>query len=118
MKKQPMCNIEIAGVSVTDFGLVVPSPFCSLTLNNSETDSYTSWELTITVGGDSQRAINIAAFEALIYQAAQTSGYNNASGIPVSFMFGWIDGKIGGVDSYVSYKGWTLKYNAKTTGRF
>lgn len=119
MKKQPWCSFTLAGLSITRWGLKIPSPFCSLTLNNSETDSYTSWELQITVGGDSSRNINVAAFEALIYSAAQqSSGYANASGIPVSFMFGWIDDKEGGVESYVSYQGWTLKYNAKTSGRF
>lgn len=119
MKKQPWCSFTLAGLSITRWGLKIPSPFCSLTLNNSETDSYTSWELQVTVGGDSSRNINVAAFEALIYSAAQqSSGYQNASGIPVSFMFGWIDDKEGGVDSYVSYQGWTLKYNAKTSGRF
>lgn len=117
MYKQPFCALNIAGVSVTQWGLQIPSPFCSLTLNNSETDSYTNWELTITVGGDSTRRINIAAFEALIYTAAQSSGYANASGIPVSFMFGWLD-ETGELESYLSYQGWTLKYNAKTTGMF
>ena len=118
MLKQPWCNITLAGTSLTQFGMHVPSPFCSLVLNNSETDSYTSWELTVTVGGDSHRKINIAGFEALIYSAAQTSGYTNASGIPVSFAFGWIDSKKGGIDSHVSYKGWTLKYSVKTSGTF
>ena len=118
MKKQPFCSFMLSGLSITEYGLQIPSPFCSLTLNNTEIDSYTSWELVITVGGDAHRRINIAAFEALIYQAAQTSGYANASGVPVSFMFGWIDDKLGGVESYVSYKGWTLKYNVKTSGAF
>lgn len=119
MKKQPFCSFTLAGVSITQYGLKIPSPFASLVLNNSETDSYTSWELNITVGGDSSRLVNVAAFEALIYSAAQSSaGYNNASGIPVSFLFGWIDEASGGVDSYVSYQGWTLKYSVKTTGRF
>lgn len=118
MKKQPWCAFTLAGLNITSFGLSIPSPFCSLTVNNSETDNYTNWELTLTVGGDSTRRINIAAFEALIYSASQTAGYSNASGIPVSFMFGWIDDESGGVDSYTSYQGWTLKYNVKTTGRF
>ena len=118
MKRQPWVSFSLAGLSITQWGLEIPSPFCSLTLNNSETDSYTSWALTVTVGGDSSRKVNIAGFEALIYSAAQVSGYNNASGIPVAFMFGWIDDKVGGVDSYTSYKGWTLKYDVKTTGRF
>ncbi len=118
MKKQPFCTFVLAGSTITRFGLTIPSPFCSLTLHNSETDNYTSWELNITVGGDSSRRVNVAAFEALIYSASQTKGYNNASGIPVSFMFGWIDEDKGGVDSYASYQGWSLKYSAKANGRF
>lgn len=118
MKKQPWCQFLLAGVSLTHYGVHIPSPFCSLYIKNSETDSYTSWELNITVGGDSSRKMNIAAFEALIYSAAQTDGYTNASGIPVSFMFGWIDDAAGGIDSYVTYKGWTLKYSVKTSGIF
>lgn len=119
MKKQPFCNMSIAGMSITQWGLSIPSPFCSLTLNNSEIDNYTSWELSISMGGDSTKRVNIAAFEALIYSAAQTtSGYNNASGVPVSFMFGWIDDKSGGADSYVSYQGWSLKYSVKASGMF
>lgn len=110
--------MSIAGISLTHYGMEIPSPFCSLTLNNSETDNYTTWELQVTVGGDSQRKMNIAAFEALIYSSAQTSGYTNASGIPVSFMFGWIDETTHAVSSYLSYRGWTLKYSTKTTGRF
>lgn len=108
----------IAGLSITDFGLKIPSPFCSLTLNNTEIDSYTSWELKVTVGGDSTRSVNVAAFEALIYSAAQTSGYANASGIPVSFMFGWLDPTSGSIESYLSYQGWSLKYNTTTAGMF
>lgn len=118
MKKQPYCTFLLAGLSLTSFGAKIPSPFCSLTLNNSETDNYTSWELKITVGGDSSRQMNIAAFEALIYSAAQTKGYSNASGIPVSFIFGWLDETTGSMASYASYQGWTLKYNSSTTGRF
>lgn len=117
MLKQPVVSFELAGVSVTHWGLQIPSPFCTLTLNNAETNSYTSWELTVTVGGDSARKVNIAAFEALIYSASQTSGYANASGVPVSFMIGWLSPK-GGVDSYISYQGWTLKYNVRTSGMF
>lgn len=118
MKLQPWCSATLAGVSITHWGLVIPSPFCSLTINNSESDNYANWELVITVGGDSSRQVNIAAFEGLIYSASQAKGYANASGIPVSFMFGWIDPKEGGVSAYTSYQGWTLKYNVKTTGRF
>lgn len=118
MKKQPVVSFALSGLSITQFGLKFPSPFCFLNLSNSETDNYTSWDLTITVGGDASRNVNIAAFEALIYSAAQTKGYANASGIPVSFMFGWLDGDTGSVDSYLSYQGWSLKYNVKTTGMF
>jgi len=118
MRTQCFCSVTIAGMSITQWGFKIPSPFCSLTLNNSETDSYTSWSLDVVVGGDSTRQVNIAAFEALIYSAAQSSGYSNASGIPVSFMFGWLDSKSNSVDSYTSYQGWTLKYSSKTSGRF
>lgn len=118
MLKQCWCAFQLAGLNINQYGLHIPSPFCSLVLNNSETDSYTSWELTITVGGEASRKMNIAAFEALIYSASQTAGYTNASGIPVSFMFGWLDNKKKGIDAYLSYKGWTLKYNVKTSGSF
>lgn len=118
MKKQPYASVQLAGLDITSFGFKIPAPFCSLTLTNTETDNYTSWELNVNVGGDSTRKMNIAAFEALIYSAAQTVGYNNASGIPVTFTLGWIDEGTGSVDSYISYQGWTLKYNVKTTGRF
>lgn len=118
MKKQCWCSFLLAGLAITQYGLSIPSPFCSLVLNNTETDSYTSWELKISLGGDYTKKVNIAAFEALIYSAAQQKGYTNASGIPVSFMFGWLNEKTGSVDSYVSYSGWTLKYNVSMTGRF
>jgi len=118
MKKQCWVSATIAGLSITQWGLKIPSPFCSLSLNNTETDSYTNWELKVTVGGDSSRQVNIAAFEALIYSAAQTSGYSNASGIPVSFSFGWLNDKTGEVESYATYQGWSLKYQASTTGIF
>ncbi len=118
MLKQPWVSMTIAGLSITQFGLHIPSPFCSLVLSHSETDNYTSWELTVTVGGEASRKINITSFEALIYSASQTKGYANASGIPVSIMFGWIDNKKHGVDAYLSYQGWSLKYNVKTSGTF
>jgi len=117
MKKQPFVTCTLAGLNITSFGMKIPSPFCSLTLNNSETDSYTSWELSVTVGGDSTRQVNIAAFEALIYSAAQTSGYANASGVPVTFMLGWLN-DAGEIETYLSYQGWTMKYNARTSGMF
>lgn len=118
MKKQPWCAVTLAGLSITHWGMKIPSPFCSLTLNNSETDSYTSWELKVVVGGDASKQVNIAAFEALIYSAAQTEGYANAAGVPVSFSFGWLNDTTGEVESYATYQGWTLKYQASTTGMF
>lgn len=117
MKKQPFANVNIAGVSITEWGLKVPSPFCSLEIANSEITSYTNWTLSIVVGGDANKKVNIAAFEALIYSAAQTDGYANASGVPVSFMFGWLN-ENGSVEEYVSYQGYTLKYSTSTSGKF
>ena len=117
MKKQPFCSFALSGLSITEYGLAIPSPFCSLELSNSQIASYTQWALKVTVGGDSQRRINIASFEALLYSASQTSGYANASGIPVSFMFGWLNDD-GSVESYLSYQGYTLNYSASTSGRF
>lgn len=116
MKKQPFCNFILCGVSLTDFGLMIPSPFNSLELANSEQTSTTSWTLTCTVGGDANKKANIAAFEALLYSAAQeTSKYADARGVPVSFMFGWLKSD-GSVDSYLSYQGWTLQFDVSTTG--
>lgn len=117
MKKQPFCSLTISGLNICDFGLEIPSPFCALELSNSEVDSYTSWALKVTVGGSASRKANIAAFEALIYSSAQTKGYANASGIPVSFMFGWLD-ETGNVESYLSYQGWTLTYQVSISGQF
>lgn len=118
MYKQPFVSFLLAGINLCDFGLKVPSPFCRLNLSNSQISSFTSWTLTVTVGGDASKKANIAAFEALIYSAAQSaSKYANSSGIPVSFMFGWLnsDGSIG---ENTSYQGWTLNYNVSTTGLF
>jgi hypothetical protein len=98
MLRNPFCSFSLAGVNLTDFGLEIPSPFCSLTLTNAQISSFLSWELKVTVVGDSMRRSNIAAFEALLYSAAQDAGkYANSSGIPVSFMFGWLnpDGSVG-----------------------
>ena len=118
MKKQAFCNFSLAGVSLTEFGLKIPAPFVSLEVFNSEIDSYTSWTLSVTVGGNSSQKMNIAAFEALLYSAAQkASGYSNSSGIPVSFIFGWLDSD-GSVAENISYQGWTLKYNVATQGQF
>lgn len=118
MKRQPWVSFQLAGVSLTDFGLKIPSPFNSLELSNSEITSMTSWTLKCTVGGDASKKINVAAFEALLYGAAQSaSSYSNASGIPVSFAFGWINEK-GGVEEYLSYQGFTLQFKVTTNGLY
>ena len=118
MNKTPFCNFLLAGVSLTDYGLYIPSPFSKLELNNSEVSSFTSWTLTCVVGGDSSRKINVAAFEALLYSAAQAAaGYNNASGIPCSFIFGWLD-EHGQVSEHASYQGFTLQYEVSTSGLY
>jgi len=118
MKKQPFVSFSLAGVSLTDFGLSIPSPFCSLQINNSQTDTYTNWQLTITVGGNASKLVNVASFEALLYSAAQSAGqYSNSSGIPVSFIFGWLDDK-GNASDYLSYQGWTIQFTVSTSGQF
>lgn len=118
MKKQPFCNVTLAGVNLTEFGAEIPSPFTSLSLANSQITSMTSFTLSITVGGDANRRMNIAAFEALLYSAAQSaSGYKNSSGIPVSFAFGWLD-EFGNVKSYTSYSGFTLNFTVSTNGLY
>lgn len=116
MKRQPFCNFALAGVSLTDFGLEIPSPFASLELQNSEITTMTSWTLSCSVTGDSSRKVNVASFESLIYSAAQSAdGYPDSKGIPVSFAFGWLDDS-GNVQEYLSYQGWTIKYNVSTSG--
>ncbi|MCM1226430.1 MAG: hypothetical protein NC320_03265 [Clostridium sp.] len=118
MKKQSFCNFCLAGVSITEFGLKIPSPFASLEITNSEITSMTAWTLNCIVGGDSSKKINIAAFEALLYSAAQSANsYPNSSGIPVSFVFGWLD-EYGNVEEYISYQGFTLKFSVSTTGLY
>ena len=118
MKRQPFVNFQLAGVSITDFGLLMPSPFTSLELSNSEITSMTSWTLKCIVGGDANKQANIAAFEALLYSAAQSaSRYANASGIPVSFLFGWLD-ESGNISDYLSYQGFTLKFSVSTNGLY
>ncbi len=118
MKKQPFCNVMIAGVSLTEFGLKIPSPFCSLELTNSEISSFTNWTLNVIVGGDASKGVNVSAFEALLYSSAQAaSSYKNSSGIPVSFMFGWLSAG-GSVADHVSYQGYTLKFEVSTQGLF
>lgn len=118
MKKQPFCSFLLGGVSITDFGLKIPSPFCSLQVNEAQVDSYTSWTLTVLVGGDSKRKVNAAAFEALLYSAAQDAdGYKNSSGIPVAFMFGWLN-ESGSVTEQCSYQGWTIQFQNSSQGQF
>lgn len=116
MLKQPFCSFSLAGVNLTDFGLAIPSPFCSLSITNAQISSFLSWNLKVTVVGDAKKRSNIASFEALLYSAAQDAGrYPNSSGIPVSFMIGWI-GSDGTVAEHVSYQGFTLKFSASTSG--
>ena len=118
MKRHPFCSMMLAGVSLTDYGLEIPSPFCSLELTEAEVDSYTSWTLTVIVTGDDSKKSNVAAFEALLYSAAQdAAGYNNSSGIPVSFMFGWLD-EYGNVVEHLDYQGWTLKFQNSSQGQY
>lgn len=105
-------------MSITDFGLKIPSPFVSLEITNSEITSMTSWTLNCVVGGDSTEKINISAFEALLYSAAQSAnGYPDSSGIPVSFVFGWLDDN-GNVSEYLSYQGFTLQFSVSTNGLY
>ena len=118
MKKQCFINLNIAGVSLTDFGLKIPSPFVSLQVENTTVDTYSNWSLSIVVGGDASRGVNVAAFESLIYSASQAAdGYSNSSGIPVSFAFGWLDDK-GNVAEYTTYRGWSIKFQVSTQGQF
>lgn len=118
MKKQPFCNVLLSGVSLTEYGLKIPSPFVSLELSNSEISSFTNWTLNVIVGGDASKGVNVSAFEALLYSSAQAaSNYKNSSGIPISFMFGWL-GDDGSVVDYISYQGATLKFEVSTQGLF
>lgn len=118
MRKNPFVSFILAGVSLTDWGLKIPSPFSNLTLTNNQITSFTQWELKVVVGGDSENSINIAAFESLLYSAAQSAaGYSNSSGIPVSFLFGW-QTEEGTVDTYASYQGFTINFKVSTTGRY
>lgn len=118
MKRMPFCNFMLAGVSLSEFGLKIPSPFTSLTISNAQTTSMTSWELVCTVGGDNKRKMNVAAFEALLYTAAQDSyGYDNASGIPVSWVCGWLNDD-GSIQDHMSYTGFTLQFSVSVSGQF
>lgn len=119
MKRQHFVNFMLSGVSLTEFGLMIPSPFSSLEISNSQISSMTSWTLTCIVGGDAGRKVNASAFEALLYSAAQAaSAYPNAKGIPVSFMFGWLDSTTGVVSEYASYQGFTIKFTVSTSGMY
>ena len=116
MFKQCFANVALAGVSLTDFGLKIPSPFTSLSLSNSEISSMTQWTLECIVGGDDTNRINVAAFEA--YQSAQNaSNYSNSSGIPCSFIFGWLNPD-GSIAESLSYQGYTLTFKVSTSGRY
>ena len=118
MYKQPFCNFILAGVSLTDFGLEIPSPFCSLELTNAQITSFTSWTLQVIVGGDESKKSNIAAFEALLYTAGQEANkYPDSKGVPVSFMFGWLnpDNSIG---QNIAYQGYFIKFQVSTEGLF
>lgn len=118
MKKQPWISFSLSGVNLTSFGFEIPSPFSKLELSNSEIASFTSWELTVVVGGDASRKANVAAFEALLYSAAQSaSKYANSSGIPVAFAFGWLD-ESGNIKDYLSYQGFTLQFKVSTSGLY
>lgn len=118
MKKQHWCSFSLSGVSLTDFGLEIPSPFASLNLSNSEISSVTSWTLSVVIGGDDKKKANVAAFEALLYSAAQAaSSYADSQGVPVAFAFGWLD-ESGGIEEYLSYQGFTLQFKVSTTGLY
>jgi len=118
MKKQPFLNFSLAGVNLTEFGLEIPSPVCSLELGNSEISTMTSWTLNVIIGSSDTKKANSAAFEALLYSAAQSAnGYANSKGIPVSFIFGWLDAK-GNIDTYLSYQGFTISYSVSTNGMY
>lgn len=118
MKRQPFCTFVLAGVNLTDFGLTIPSPFTSLEIGNSTITTMTAWTLNVVVGADSSKKCNVAAFEALLYSAAQAaSRYPNSNGIPCSFVGGWLD-EYGNVDEYFSYQGWTIRYSVTTNGMY
>lgn len=118
MKRYPWVNFNLAGVGLNEYGLEIPSPFSTLDLSNSEITSMTSWTLKVTIGGDANRKANIAAFEALLYGAAQAaSGYANSSGVPVSFAFGWLD-EAGNIAEFLSYQGFTLQFKVSTSGLY
>lgn len=118
MLKPAFCQVLLAGVSLTDYGLEIPSPFTSFELGNSQVSSMTNWTLRCTVGGDANRRMNVAAFEALLYSAAQSAAqYENSSGIPFSAMLGWLD-ENGNVGDHLSYQGFTLQFKVSTNGLY
>ena len=118
MLRNPFVSFVLAGVNLSSFGLLIPSPVSVLSIYNSEQTSMTSWKLTCTIGGDDKRKVNVSALEALLYTAAQDSAnYSNSSGIPVSFVYGWVNEK-GVVSQYSSYQGFTLNFKVSTTGLF
>jgi hypothetical protein len=118
LKKQPFCSFTLAGVSLTDYGLSIPSPFISLELTNGQFHDMTAWTLAVVVGGDDKRKVNISAFEALLYSASQDANrYPTSKGVPVSFIFGWIN-NVGDVDEYLSYQGFMTTFNVSTNGLY
>ena len=118
MRKQPFVNFVFAGVNLTSFGFEIPSSFASLDVAMAQFTSTTSWTLTVNISSDASRKANGAAFEALLYTSAQAANkYPTSKGIPVSFVFGYIDDS-GNVSEYLSYQGWTLTFTASTTGMY
>lgn len=116
MYKQPFVAFSISGVDLCDFGLRIPSPFCTLSVNNAQISSFLSWELKVTVVGDDRKLSNIAAFEALLYSSSQAATkVDNAQRVPVSFMFGWQNSD-GTIAEHLDYQGFFLKFNTSTTG--
>jgi hypothetical protein len=118
VKKQCFCAFTLAGVNLTDFGLKIPSPITSLELTKSEFKDVTSWTLNVTVSGSDAKKANIASFEALLYSSAQKAHtIPTSKGIPVSFLFGWID-DFGNVVEALSYVGWSISFSVSTNGLY
>lgn len=116
MYRQPFCSFSLAGVNLTEFGLKIPSPFVKLTLSNSEISSMTSWSLTCQIGADASKSAHYSSMEALLYSAAQADNAD-AKGIPVSFIFGWLDNN-GNVSESISYQGFTLTFKVSISDRY
>ena len=54
----------------------------------------------------------------MLYSAAQSAaGYENSSGIPCSFNFGWLNSN-GSVSEYISYQGFTIQFSVSTSGQY